>query len=146
MNQNQKALVDALRSGEYEQGEGLLRPRSNQFCCLGVGCDISKLGKWEKRHDTEYEYVINNFPSAIQFPQAVADYFGFEPSEALKQHRDWNDYKQEHEYIYNYNYTDPLIIVLSRVIDDDKLIRCSRANDDGYTFEEIADAIEYTYA
>jgi hypothetical protein len=31
--------VEALRSGEYEQGIGLLR-KENRFCCLGVLCDL----------------------------------------------------------------------------------------------------------
>lgn len=142
MNQNQKALVDALRSGEYEQGHRQVRPRSNQFCCLGVGCDISKLGKWEQRStdDMSYMYIINGVPGIFQFPTDVADYFGFEPSATLKQHRDWYDHEAD------YDYTDPLIIVPSRVANGDRLITCSRANDNGYTFEEIADAIEYTYA
>ncbi len=40
--QKQKSL-DALRAGEYEQAEGLLR-RSDycpaRFCCLGVACEV----------------------------------------------------------------------------------------------------------
>jgi hypothetical protein len=31
--------VAALRSGEYEQGQGYLR-KDGAFCCLGVGCEI----------------------------------------------------------------------------------------------------------
>jgi hypothetical protein len=32
--------VATLRSGNYEQGTGLLRDDDNQFCCLGVLCDL----------------------------------------------------------------------------------------------------------
>lgn len=32
--------IPALRSGEYEQGTGTLRTVENQFCCLGVACDL----------------------------------------------------------------------------------------------------------
>lgn len=32
--------VAALRSGEYKQGMGSLRSSSNEFCCLGVLCDL----------------------------------------------------------------------------------------------------------
>jgi hypothetical protein len=35
--------VEALRSGEYQQGNSLLHGRSkgqNYFCCLGVACDL----------------------------------------------------------------------------------------------------------
>jgi hypothetical protein len=31
------AWIDALRSGEYEQGDGQLQ-KGNRFCCLGVLC------------------------------------------------------------------------------------------------------------
>lgn len=35
-----KQWVDALRSGEYLQGQDLLRDANNKFCCLGVLCDF----------------------------------------------------------------------------------------------------------
>lgn len=37
-----KKWVEALRSGKYKQGRSALRNRDNEFCCLGVLCDISK--------------------------------------------------------------------------------------------------------
>jgi len=37
-----KEWVKALRSGEYTQGEKALRDTENNFCCLGVLCDITK--------------------------------------------------------------------------------------------------------
>lgn len=30
----------ALRSGKYKQGEGLLRSANDEYCCLGVLCDV----------------------------------------------------------------------------------------------------------
>jgi hypothetical protein len=44
--------VDALRSGEYKQGYGMLHPDSNTFCCLGVLCDLHRKesnGVWTKK-------------------------------------------------------------------------------------------------
>ena len=41
-----KKWLAALRSGEYEQATGELRDAVG-FCCLGVACDISGVGKWE---------------------------------------------------------------------------------------------------
>lgn len=43
------AWVHALESGKYQQGQGLLRDGDDQFCCLGVACDIVRdhLGDWE---------------------------------------------------------------------------------------------------
>lgn len=43
--------IEALRSGEYDQGAGQLRTENNEYCCLGVLCDLaSKAGiaKWEE--------------------------------------------------------------------------------------------------
>jgi len=41
MNQDIKQRwIDALRSGQYQQGVGCLRNAQNQFCCLGVLCDL----------------------------------------------------------------------------------------------------------
>ncbi len=41
MNKEIKAKwVAALRSGEYTQGTGQLRNTDNNFCCLGVLCNI----------------------------------------------------------------------------------------------------------
>lgn len=57
--ENMNKLADALVSGKYEQGEGVLRTDKNTFCCLGVACDISGLGEWTlELEDSHYEYVI----------------------------------------------------------------------------------------
>lgn len=51
MNQEVKEKwLAALRSGEYKQAGGRLRNANNQFCCLGVLCDLyhkeTGLGEW----------------------------------------------------------------------------------------------------
>ena len=39
---NMRRWVEALESGEYEQGVGYLHDRhDNMFCCLGVACDLA---------------------------------------------------------------------------------------------------------
>jgi hypothetical protein len=38
--------VEALRSGKYVQGKGMLRFKDNNFCCLGVLCDIVDSSRW----------------------------------------------------------------------------------------------------
>jgi hypothetical protein len=63
-------LVAALRSGKYTQTIGQLR-NGNAFCCLGVACDISKLGEWNGNSYFNEEDVL---------PNEVADYFGFHNS------------------------------------------------------------------
>ena len=51
MNQDIKQRwVDALRSGEYQQGRGCLHDsKNNSFCCLGVLTDL-----YIKEHDKEW--------------------------------------------------------------------------------------------
>ena len=42
MNPEIKAQwVAALRSGEYKQGRGQLRNTDDEYCCLGVLCDLA---------------------------------------------------------------------------------------------------------
>lgn len=40
LNDNAKQWVEALRSGKYTQGMGLLRSRNDEYCCLGVACEL----------------------------------------------------------------------------------------------------------
>jgi hypothetical protein len=40
---NRKAWTDALRSGDYAQGQTYLRAGDN-YCCLGVACDVAIKG------------------------------------------------------------------------------------------------------
>lgn len=85
MNENAKKLVEALRSGEYEQGTGVLRSTNNRFCCLGVACDISGLGEW--RHEPvegvsplEYTYHVSDETgeeSDAALPKSVCEWLGF---------------------------------------------------------------------
>jgi len=39
--------LDALRSGQYRQGQGKLRNEGNEFCCLGVLLDKCIEGYWD---------------------------------------------------------------------------------------------------
>jgi len=39
-----KAWVEALRSGEYKQGNGQLLDRQGRYCCLGV---LAKVAGWK---------------------------------------------------------------------------------------------------
>lgn len=51
MNPEVKQMwLDALRSGEYKQGRGELRTADDEFCCLGVLCDIHS----KVTHDIEW--------------------------------------------------------------------------------------------
>jgi len=56
--------IEALRSGDYAQNTSLLRNRNNEYCCLGVLCDVMKL-PWERESSGNFairtkEYVNPN--------------------------------------------------------------------------------------
>lgn len=44
---NRVRWIEALESGKYIQIANRLRDAGIGFCCLGVACEISELGKWE---------------------------------------------------------------------------------------------------
>lgn len=68
MNGELKAKwLEALRSGKYKQGRGRLRDESNQFCCLGVLCDVGGLGAWGI-DDGGYFYEVNGWKSTLVPP------------------------------------------------------------------------------
>lgn len=53
--------INALLSGDYKQGQGLLRDARNGHCCLGVLCDVLKDevgGTWEQMNDGSYKFVL----------------------------------------------------------------------------------------
>lgn len=39
--------LEALRSGKYKQGTRFLRSPGDEFCCLGVLCDLVDSTKWK---------------------------------------------------------------------------------------------------
>jgi hypothetical protein len=79
MKENQQKLVEALRSGRYQQGRGELKSRfeDNCFCFWGVVCDVSGLSSWTKSNIGGW----NNYMGEAVFPpNAVKDWVGFDCS------------------------------------------------------------------
>ena len=78
--QHRQELIEALESGKYTQGSNYLH-KDNYYCCLGVACDISGLGRWSM--DTgriAFRYVVEDEvdgSTSYRLPQVVADYYGF---------------------------------------------------------------------
>jgi hypothetical protein len=69
-----KAWLEALESGRYKQGKGQLRTDLNEFCCLGVLCDVAvehfELGKW---NDSNQEvYKLNGKESCFDLHPTLA--------------------------------------------------------------------------
>ena len=91
MNQDIKQRwIDALRSGQYKQGIGFLRNAQDQFCCLGVLCDLyvkenAKPGSdddWEEGSEyNAYDYCLYGVLGAL--PEAVMQWAGVDSMNPL---------------------------------------------------------------
>lgn len=89
MNQEIKKLwVDALRSGRYEQGVGVLRDRADKYCCLGVLCELAVEANVLERAEPDIEGVYSyhgplagsDDSSVILLPVSVMHWAGLEGS------------------------------------------------------------------
>jgi uncharacterized protein (UPF0128 family) len=71
--------VAALRSGEYEQTEGVLR-NGNGYCCLGVLCDLYSKETGMKWWDGGSKYAMHGndtmLPHEVRVWAHLADEFG----------------------------------------------------------------------
>lgn len=74
--------VDALRSGQYEQGIESLHPDPESYCCLGVLCDLYRVeqGRGEWTHMGEFDLSEDITETAV-LPGTVRDWAGMETSE-----------------------------------------------------------------
>jgi len=104
-----KRWLKALRSGKYKQGTGWLR-NGEEYCCLGVLCDIYGKEKWET-HATNSFYSF--LGSTCTMVQKVLNWSGLTRANGD-----------------NVKLKNGDIVCLSSL------------NDNGLTFEQIADLIE----
>lgn len=113
LNEAEKKLVAALRSGDYKQSKQRLRDKDG-FCCLGVACDISGISTWD-----EDAYLGNDrkLPDAVMFELEWADNSALTDIPLFDKDR----VRLGARYYY-YN--------------------LATLNDDGLTFDQIADVIE----
>ena len=68
--------LEALRSGKYKQGRGKLRSVDNEFCCLGVLCDVSGQGEWDKKTEAHYWYGQGNKWGTYGLPLFMNEFTG----------------------------------------------------------------------
>ena len=118
--------IDALRSGEYEQGSEKLRSVSG-YCCLGVLCDI-----YAKETNTEWEFRGNGetnlqpmdywyFDDQSEFlPESVMDWAGLSLNCLVVK----IDVEEDDEDPWFYNEG------------------LAELNDSGYTFNDLSKLIE----
>lgn len=109
-----KKWVAALRSGDYQQGKGRLRNNQDQFCCLGVLCNLHAQAHPKiAAAQTDKNYLTHD----AYLPEEVMAWAGMQ--------REDGTIPQRKIRIGETYYTD---------------LAC--ANDQGVTFHQIADAIE----
>lgn len=144
MNPEIKALwLEALRSGEYEQGEGWLKQMPDdgpaEYCCLGVLCDLAeKAGIVESRE----ELSGDDTPVARYFGRLVTEYGYSEVTVLPKAVADWADLKVEHPDVLDY--TDMLGSNSCGDFGEGSNSLVS-LNDNGVPFDEIANIIEQQF-
>jgi hypothetical protein len=127
MNENAKAWIAALRSGEYEQGKKALHVLEGDgvgYCCLGVACDLAVKAGVPLTRETELSEVIhqeievfvteNGVRAVAYLPPPVRKWLGVRT--------DGGNY-DAHPSTHGFT-------------------SLATKNDDGATFGEIADIIE----
>lgn len=119
--------IAALRSGDYAQGEGSLR-YGGDYCCLGVLCDL-------KKSDTSYwqnaRFVHNGSVGAGVLPFGLAMELNTRGNTDL--------YGQ----LENTLSINPVFYVGKDKCGEDVTYSLAELNDEGFTFDQIADIIDY---
>lgn len=97
-SQIKQRWIEALRSGQYKQGEGCLR-EADKYCCLGVLTDlyIKETGKeWSKAGDSHYLSSNTYYfaDSSATLPRPVQEWAGlnsYDPHVLGAPLSHWND-------------------------------------------------------
>ena len=122
--------VEALRSGEYQQTTETLHD-VHGYCCLGVLCDLVDPSQWITSTVPD-EYIYNG--ESAELPSSVSDQVGLD--------------NRDPELTVRCRYCDGTgtveyqIPCINCAGDGIRSLTLSSINDDGYTFQQIADAIE----
>lgn len=109
-------LVAVLRSGKYKQGQYTLRTIHDEYCCLGVACEEANI----KPVLVVSHYTYDS--EGCYLPFSVRVEFGFYSSDGKRKDHQSLDMKNGKSYS-----------------------SLSAANDDGTSFEDVADYIEANY-
>lgn len=131
MNAAEQKLVDALRSGKYEQTQLVLRDHRG-FCCLGVACDVLYPELWSDTpsENSSWWHGSGKYGSELSSDVSL--------SVETRKELNWNDVSgvllfngrcdaPNNPGHYCVNGTHPLTLV--------------DLNDGGFSFNQIADVI-----
>lgn len=114
--------VKALRSGDYQQIRGYLHA-NDRFCCLGVLCEVVK---------NDLDLDINTDPEGRTYYNGEHTYLPFKVVERIGISATGTVIKRR------YNANDTLELALGGST-------LSMLNDRGFTFDQIADIIDYFF-
>jgi hypothetical protein len=123
--------IDALRSGDYEQGSEKLRG-VNGYCCLGVLCDI-----YAREHDTQWEFRGYDELSDESNPHPMDYWYFDDQSEFLpKIVMNWAGLKTHNPSVR--------VDIEDNFGDDNSFYtdEIANVNDSGYTFMDLSKIIE----
>lgn len=120
----QKKWIQALESGKYTQGRGKLKEKTSAngtcaYCCLGVLCEIIAPEKFTLPKPNESPLTL----LGVQVNPSNAYCFG-DP---------------------NRNSFPPTEILNQVGLDDDDAWILAKINDDGYSFQEIANKLKIDF-
>lgn len=80
MNNLMEVWIAELRSGEYTQGTEKLKSYQDEYCCLGVLCNIVSPGEWDSGQEG-YSFLGNEgdppYEVVLQLGVNVEDVPGF---------------------------------------------------------------------
>jgi hypothetical protein len=76
--ENRAKWVTALRSGEYKQGRQMLRSDADEYCCLGVACELAAaenvVPEARRVNAAEWDYEYGGDGQLL--PDAVVEWLG----------------------------------------------------------------------
>lgn len=104
-----KLWLEALRSGEYEQGRTVLCSEDGRWCCLGVAADVETDAFWELTDFCYYWVLVSARRAAVSF-------------------------REGHDL--------PEVVMEKMGLSVEAEAALITGNDNGLTFEQIANAIE----
>jgi hypothetical protein len=121
--------IAALRSGKYKQGRQLLC-KNEHFCCLGVLADISGVPKVKSRNDPQQEHTHETY--VFELSGSIAPSYSMIPVPL------WPTFLEDLDL-------SMMVPVPDQYGCDTLHNRLVKMNDDGFSFNEIANYIEDVY-
>ena len=70
------AWLEALRSGKYKQGRDKLCNLQNQYCCLGVLCEVAGIPKVKEDDLLTFDGCTAALPPSLVEKVGLYDHFG----------------------------------------------------------------------